>query len=91
MHAKIQDNMSHSHPHVICTAIVGDQSLTDSTNCLLRLQGGAIVLSHVGRGTYINCDFTFNSAKNVSLRKQGGNFETTEPSVTSTTVHIIVK
>ena len=59
--------------------------------CLLCLQGGAIIVIGNSKGTFENCDLTFNSARIVSLRKQCGNFEATELVVTSTTVHIKVK
>ena len=34
------------------------------------LQGGAVRISNVGKGTFTNCNFTSNEAKDVSLEEE---------------------
>ena len=34
------------------------------------LQGGAVNIYSSGQGTFTNCNFTFNSARNVSLEEE---------------------
>ena len=39
---------------------------------LATVQGGAVRITSSGEGTFLNCNFISNSAKNVSLEEEHG-------------------